>query len=680
MTCALFSGIAIPAYSQLPTYTFLTCGATGPVGPTQTQVTNAYSSTNLAGLVTVNSATPGVQLFTVPNGAANIGIECYGAQGGNGTGTGGSGAIMKGEFVVPPGTVLKIIVGQRGLTGSNQGGGGGGSFVTTLNDVPLCIAGGGGGGYYSSYTYSAATAAGQTVTTGNPGIHGSNAAVNAMGGTNGSGAPAGPNYIGSGQGAGGGGFLTDGGGGLSGSNGYAFKNGGKGGVEPNANSSMGNGGFGGGGAGEWSNWTGSGGGGGYSGGGGGVYYGVGGGAGSYNAGTNQVNTPGANTGDGKVIIKMLCDVTVLSTSNPICYGQSVGLSTNAQGNISWGGGQTTSSITVSPSVTTTYSVTGNGTGGCSTTALMTVTVNPLPNLQSMITPSVLCVGNTATVVAGGANSFTWASTGSATPMFTIDPTATTGYSFSGTNQYGCINTTVATVIVNTNSLTVTSNTSICSGTPLNLSVSGANTYSWSTGSLFSNAPVTPMSTTTYTVAGTDVHNCVISNSVLVTVHPLPNVAATTNNGTVCKGESATLSASGASTYVWSTGGTSSQVNVTLPVDVVYTYTVTGTDANGCKKSAVVSVTASKCAGVDELSGLQSLISLYPNPAANELTIENNSGVSALVEVMDLTGKVVLSTSVKDQKTKVDVSSLSSGVYNVRLKAKDAVDVIKIVKQ
>ena len=102
-------------------------------------------------------------------------IESRGAAGANGTcykggsvGTwhrGGLGAKISGKFWLTHGTLLKILVGQRGMmhtfscygdgagSGSGSGagtgagaGGGGGSFVTYVNNTPLIIAGGGGGG------------------------------------------------------------------------------------------------------------------------------------------------------------------------------------------------------------------------------------------------------------------------------------------------------------------------------------------------------------------------------------------------------------------------------------------------------------------------------------------------------------------------------------------------------
>ena len=209
-----------------------------------------------------------MQTWVVPAGVTSITIEAFGSQGGTGyPGTGGLGASMRGTFTVTPGQILKILVGQKGLTTSYSSGGGG-SFVSDNINTPMIVAGGGG-------TSSAGVI---TLSGGGAGA-----------GTEGSGGTA----------IGGGGFYGTGSDGCNGSGGgKSFVTGGFGG---NAGGGGGMGGFGGGsGGGYYSSFGGGctsyGSGGGYSGGG------SGGGGGSYNAGTNQSNYPGVQSGDGKVLI------------------------------------------------------------------------------------------------------------------------------------------------------------------------------------------------------------------------------------------------------------------------------------------------------------------------------------------------------------------------------------------
>ena len=286
-------------------WTFTNAGASSYTGPTQAEVYTAYSGGSLQGGVTVSS---GTQYWTVP-ATGTYRIEAFGAQGGSiGGYSGGYGARMRGDFILTAGTVLHIIAGQIGIGAGNGSGGGGGSFViqSPYNNAGsiLVIAGGGGGA--NSFIPGATNGYG-----GLTGTSGSTSSV--IGGSDVSGcygpAAGGTGGYGGTQGcaAGGGGFFGSGvDGGHSAAGGVGFIYGGGGGAS--TNSPQPHGGFGGGGAGSPSNGYG-GGGGGYSGGGGGAWNnasaGNGGGGGSYNAGSNQTNAGGSNSGNGYVIITHL---------------------------------------------------------------------------------------------------------------------------------------------------------------------------------------------------------------------------------------------------------------------------------------------------------------------------------------------------------------------------------------
>ena len=286
-------------------YSFTTAGASGVSGPTQAQMTTAYVGTTLSGAVT-ESTTPGIQLWTVP-ASGNYTILGAGAKGGNGNSTtGGSGAIIQGDFDLTQGTVIAILVGQSGTNGpSNVGGGGGGTFVmkTTVIDSSSAyvIAGGGGGGPSGATNVTAIRGA----TTADPAQHGSSSSTVLLAnrGSNGQGGGAGGDY----HGGGGAGLFGDGGwetnpscrvNSAGGSGGIAYV---RGGTAISGRTYAG--GFGGGGSGEWCYAGGAGGGGGYSGGGGGAgTTGTGGGGSSLNNGANKVNTAASNAGAGYATI------------------------------------------------------------------------------------------------------------------------------------------------------------------------------------------------------------------------------------------------------------------------------------------------------------------------------------------------------------------------------------------
>lgn len=673
--CSLLAS-ALLAFGLLPaqnnSYTFTNAGATGNVGPTQGAINTSYANTSLFAQVTV--VTQGVQEWVVPiTGPYSIlalGAQGYGGNFSN-TVVGGRGAKMYGEFNLTAGQVLRIIVGQQGVLPSGvnnnaQFGGGGGSFVADASNTPLIVAGGGGGNWTS--TFSAVSDA-TTGTTGNAGA-GLNS-TGASGGINGSGGNLASHANG------GGGFLSNGQGAAGG---VSFVNGGLGGY-----TYLGIGGFGGGGG--TSNFPNrhSAGGGGYSGGGGSsannaTSFPEGGGGGSFNAGTNQNNASGFNSGMGMVVIKHICNVTASVATNPICQGSAVTLSTNAITTTSWSAGSpsNSSSISVSPTITTSYSVTGTGTNGCVHTAVVVVTVMPAPQLNSTAIPSVVCSGATTTLFAFGAGSYTWGPNANSSTLV-VNPGQTTVYTFTGSTAAGCQKTGSVSVAVKTVSLSVLAATPICSGKSATLVASGADTYSWSNGVSFQTTTVSPVASTIYTVTGTD-DGCVSNATVLVTVNPSPVLTATADRSVICRGESVNLTAGGASTYQWSNGSPGSAISITPALDVTYNFGVTGTAANGCTAQAVVSVVVSRCTAIDELNASQPATVVYPNPATTSLFLNFSTEGAKEVYLFDLTGREQQHLSFDGTQGQIDLSTLSRGVYYLRVVSGTETENLKVVKQ
>lgn len=136
--------------------------------------------------------------------------------------------------------------------------------------------------------------------------------------------------------------------------------------------------------------------------------------------------------------------------------------------------------------------------------------------------------------------------------------------------------------------TVTVNSqSVCAGQSVTLTATpsaAGGTYLWSNGATTQSITVTPNATTSYSVTYTN--NGTGSGSGTVTVNPLPTI----NGGqdqTVCQGANVTLSATGGTSYAWNNGVSN---GVAFVPNTTTTYTVTGTDANGCTNTDQVLVT------------------------------------------------------------------------------------------
>jgi hypothetical protein len=132
-------------------HTFTSCGVTGRVGPTLTQMRSAYAGTGWATSYLNLGSFQGYQDWTVPVSGVYE-FTARGASGWDGTGAGtvGRGAVVRGRVSLTKGEVITITVGQVGEapTGGTTlyGGSGGGTFVVRkTGNQPLFIAGGGTG-------------------------------------------------------------------------------------------------------------------------------------------------------------------------------------------------------------------------------------------------------------------------------------------------------------------------------------------------------------------------------------------------------------------------------------------------------------------------------------------------------------------------------------------------------
>jgi len=215
------------------------------------------------------------------------------------------------------------------------------------------------------------------------------------------------------------------------------------------------------------------------------------------------------------------------------------------------------------------------------------------------TSTSICKGKSTSLTAAGAGtSFTWYANATSTTAlattatYSVTPTATTTLYVSQSTSTVCVSPRASvTVTVNAApSITATtSSNSICIGSTATISVSGGTSYSWdnNVGSVTSKA-VTPTTSTTYNVTGTDANTCTNTASVTVTVNALPTIIASVSPTAICSGATATLSASGGVSYSWNNGIGSATTKAINPT-VTTSYIVTGTNANGCSNTASVSL-------------------------------------------------------------------------------------------
>lgn len=198
-----------------------------------------------------------------------------------------------------------------------------------------------------------------------------------------------------------------------------------------------------------------------------------------------------------------------------------------------------------------------------------------------VTP-VICFGDTATLVAGGALTYQWLLPSVLNDTLSLIPPLTANYIVTGTDDMNCINTANATVTVNPLPIVnITGAHPICFLDTITIFANGANTYQWlpllTTDTFLT---ITPPVTADYIVIGTDTNNCKNIDTTTVIVYPLPNVTITGTHP-ICFGDTLSLFGNGALTYVWYPGLVADTA-ITVHPDSTSMYIVLGTDTNGCK--------------------------------------------------------------------------------------------------
>jgi len=268
----------------------------------------------------------------------------------------------------------------------------------------------------------------------------------------------------------------------------------------------------------------------------------------------------------------------------------------------------TLSVTGTNVGTATYTITPTANGCAGQPITVTLTVQPTPTITLSATTQNVCPGQSTTITATGASNYTWSSGLGSGSSHTVTPVATTTYSVTAANTYGCSATNSIVVTLHPNPTVNISPAapSICHGQITTIEAAGAQTYLWSTSQTTNAITAQPSATTTYTVTGTSNMGCTGTSSVVVTVHPLPTANAG-NAQTICSGHSAQLLATGGTSYAWTPSTGLNNANIANPLASpvnTTTYTVVVTDGNNCTASGNVVVNVNALppanAGTDQI--------------------------------------------------------------------------------
>lgn len=301
-----------------------------------------------------------------------------------------------------------------------------------------------------------------------------------------------------------------------------------------------------------------------------------------------------------------------------------------------------------------------------------------PAAPNNITPAsnlVICSGQTTTLIATGTGTINWFTTATSTIVLGsgtsfVTPTLTAGTYTYFAEADTCANSLTRTGVTFTVNplplILVLGANAICTGqsTPLS-TLGGATTHTWSTGATTPTISVSPTITTTYSVSGAGANGCVGSATKTITVNALPTVSASSTSALLCSGLTASLSASGAFTYTWSTGMNSNTIVVSPTVTT--TYTLTGADPIGCTGVTTITQSVSTCAGINELNKVFFAFNVFPNPNKGVFSLEmgrnENSGAeTGEIQLLNSLGEKIYSQTIYPGINTIITNSLPGGIY------------------
>jgi len=222
-------------------------------------------------------------------------------------------------------------------------------------------------------------------------------------------------------------------------------------------------------------------------------------------------------------------------------------------------------------------------------------------------------------------------------------------------------------------ITPVANQTICANNTTTLTVTSTLTTNWyatptSTTVLVSGLSYTSPSLTagTYTYYAASTNTCGEGprTPVTVTVNAIPSVSVTSSASLICNGQSATLTASGATSYSWNTTAPTTVIVVSPTVNT--SYTVTGT-TNGCSNAFAFTQNVSACTGIASNNIKENRsITVYPNPSKGDITVSTTKDMDLLI--INTVGQVIknISVSTANDHT-ILISDLPNGVYFIQEK-------------
>jgi len=436
------------------------------------------------------------------------------------------------------------------------------------------------------------------------------------------------------------------------------------------------------------------------------------------------NAAGCTATSAPVAITAATVPTVSVTPNgPVsfCTGGNVVLNSTASAGTTylWSNGATTPNITATASGV--YFVTVTNAAGCqaSSNNIVVSAQQTFTASATALSPTTVCAGTPVTLVASSGSSYLW-SNGATTQG--VNVTAGGPITVTVTNASGCTGTSapISVTVLPVPNATINAGgpLTFCQGGSVNLTATGGTSYNWSTGA--NTAALSANASGIYVVTVTAANGCTDTEQATVTVNAVPSANVVMDgNSVLCPGETLTLSAAPGNTYAWTTGASTSEITVstagtygvvvtsangcsansgniiltagnasasTLDVTALDAYTLNGVEYTtagtytqviqnevGCDSTITLNLTLT--VGIDELNGVA--YEVYPNPTADQFTIDASQAVYGAYSIQDAQGKVVKEGMMNGLSTSVELNQVARGIYFLRIAERS--EAIRIIK-
>lgn len=269
------------------------------------------------------------------------------------------------------------------------------------------------------------------------------------------------------------------------------------------------------------------------------------------------------------------------------------------------------------------------------------------------------------------------------------PTVSTNYTLTVTDTtVGCSTIVQLPIAVfGIQPIGLPSDTTICEGETIYLDANANNnnytTYQWNNGSI---GQIITVSATTpganeYFVYATQLNSCIASDTIIINVLPKP-VVDLGQDRTICVGESVGLVGPvGMVSYLWNTGSTNETI-IIGPNAATQTYVLTVIDFAGCVGYDEVTIRVDPCTGIEEFANNISMLA-YPNPNNGlfNLSIVGGENKTALIEIIDMQGRVVLSENVNstvEVNKQIDLSKNTNGIYFIKVSSDSFIKTARVI--